>query len=67
MDWISVDEKLPEVGIDVKVKVGCTSMDGYTYHESVGCVNERGRFNVGTDWCRVDFWMPLENDKQSID
>jgi hypothetical protein len=61
MEWINVKEKLPEIGVKVKVKVCCISMGGKKYHESVGFViNEDGRFNVGFDWCKVEFWMPLE-------
>lgn len=66
MEWIDVNEKLPEVRVKVKVKIGCMGMRGTRYHESVGFVNEQGRFNVGFDWCRVAFWMPLEEDKPSV-
>lgn len=64
MDWISVEEKLPEIGVKVKVKIGCSGMNGTKYHESIGhVVNDYGRFNVGFDWCRVCFWMPLTEEK----
>ena len=62
MDWIDVNEKLPEV--KVKVKIECMGMGGLKYHESVGFVNEQGRFNF--HWCRVAFWMPLDEDKSSV-
>jgi hypothetical protein len=67
MEWISVNEKLPEIRVKVKVKVGCMGMGGTKYHETIGYVtNEHGRFNVGFDWCRVAFWMPLDDDNTSV-
>ncbi len=63
-DWISIKDRLPEIGVRVKVKIGTMSMSGTTYHESIGhVINQHGRFNVGFDWSKVAYWKPLEESE----
>lgn len=59
MEWIDREIKLPEQGVRVKVKVGCTGMGGTNYRETEAFIDRRGRFNVEFDWCHVTHWQPL--------
>lgn len=61
MEWISVEDRLPEVGKDVKVIFSSPSTEGREYHESIGKLKENGKFNRDYDDVKVEFWMPLTN------
>jgi hypothetical protein len=70
-DWISVDDKLPEIGVTVFLFDGCIVMGEYsTYeHQPIGTGEKWGlrtgfnAYNYGIDgdtgMCNATYWQPL--------
>ena len=66
MEWISVDDRLPEIDTYVLCQRTQTSMDGTKYiTPMVGKVNKQGRFSCAFDWVNVTHWMPLPDAPES--
>ncbi len=61
MEWISVKDRLPKVGKDVKVIITAPSINGTEYSESIGKLKRNGKFNRDFDDVKVEYWMPLPN------
>jgi len=58
MEWVSVNERLPEVGVIVKVKMSIGSISKKVIEKN-GTLMDNGRFNCTFDWSVVTHWMPL--------
>lgn len=58
INWIDVDEQLPEEKIAVRVKLAITDMGGTRYKETTAFVSNKKfrRWNLDTDWVHVAYW-----------
>ena len=60
INWVAVDERLPEVDKLVLCARHETSMSGTKRITStIGRVNKNGRFSCAIDWVGVDYWAEL--------
>lgn len=60
MEWISVNDRLPEVGVRVLCARTQTSMAGTRYlDQTVGYITGGSRWSCRMDWINVTHWMPL--------
>ena len=60
INWVAVDERLPEIDKLVLCARHETSMGGTKRITSaIGRVNKNGRFSCAMDWVGVDYWAEL--------
>lgn len=59
MEWISVENRLPEPMVNVRCITRTTTMGNPIIDDVTGFMYPSGKWSCSFDWTSVTHWMPL--------